>query len=52
MTSFGADPDDLFGELESGLGSAEGTAIEREDGDMSFKGVLCDRTRRITKTCK
>ncbi len=39
MTSFGADPDDLFGELESGLGSAEGTAIERQDGDMSFKGV-------------
>ncbi len=39
MTSFGADPEDLFGELESGLGDAEGTAIEREDGDMSFKGV-------------
>ncbi len=39
MTSFGADTDDLFGELESDLGDAGGTAIEREDGDMSFQGV-------------
>ena len=39
MTSFGADPADLFGELESGLGDSEGTATEREEGDMSFKGA-------------
>ncbi len=40
MASNGADPDNLFGDLEeTGLGEAEGEAFEREEGEMSFQGV-------------
>jgi len=37
MGSTGADPDDLFGDIESDL--EEGTVTQREEGDMSFQGV-------------
>jgi len=37
MASQGADPDDLFGDLETDVEG--GTVIQREDGDMSYQGV-------------
>ncbi len=37
MASQGADPDELFGDLETDL--EEGTVTSREDGDMSYQGV-------------
>jgi hypothetical protein len=37
MASQGADPDELFGDLETDL--EEGTVTSREDGDMAYQGV-------------
>jgi len=40
MGSSGADADDLFGDIESGVEGGE--VFEREDGDMSYQGVRVD----------
>lgn len=37
MASQGADPDELFGDLETDL--EQGTVTSREDGDMNYQGV-------------
>lgn len=37
LGSSGADPDELFGDLESGVEGGE--VFEREEGDMSYQGV-------------
>ncbi len=40
MASTGADADDLFSDLDTGFEG--GTAFQREEGDMSFEGVLVE----------
>ena len=40
MESTGADADDLFSDLDTGFEG--GTAFQREEGDMSFQGVLVE----------